>query len=126
MKLKMITPDTILFDGNTKRIHVAEPEGTFSILDRHAPLLMVVKHFVLTLLTETDELTYIAAGAGVLKVLNNEVSLIVDYGAVGASKEQAKTNLAHLKEEIIQRRTHLGDDTIANLELELMRMTQNL
>jgi len=126
MKLKVITPDNTLFDGAIERINIAERLGAFTILKGHAPLIVVVKNSVSTIQTESGELTYIATGFGTLKVLNNEVSLIVDYGAIGASKEEAKTSLMNLRKEIAQNNGSLGDDTVANLEMELIKRMQEL
>jgi len=126
MKLKVITPDVTLFEGNIKSINIAERGGSFTILKGHAPLIVVVRDPVSTIQTETDELTYIAAKFGTLKVLDNEVSLIVDYGVDGTSKEDARTNLENLRNEIIQNSDNLGDDTIANLEIELLKRMQKL
>lgn len=126
MKLKIITPDTTLFEGNIKSINMSETAGSFSILKGHAPLITVLKDFVSTIQSETGELTYIAAGSGTFKVLNNEASLIVDYGVVGTSKEDAKENLENLREEIAKNSNNLGDDTVANLEIKLMKMVQEL
>jgi len=126
MKLKVITPDHTLFDGNIKRINVAEREGSFSILKGHAPLIVIIKNAVTTIQTETGDLTYIATGFGTLKVLNNEISLIIDYGVAGTSKEEAKTNLENLKDEIAKNNNDLGDDLVANLEIELLKRMQQL
>ena len=126
MKLKVITPDSTLFKDNIKSINIAEKVGSFSVLKGHAPLIAVVKDFVSTIQTEAGVLTYIAASSGILKVLNDEVSLIVDYGVVASSKEEASNNLASLRKEIAQNTNNLGDDTIANLEIELMKRMQEL
>lgn len=126
MKLKMITPDATLFEGDIKSINIAERAGSFSILKGHAPLITVLKDFVSTIHPEAGELIHIAAGSGTFKVLNNEASLIVDYGVVGTSKEDAKMNLKNLREEIAQNSGDLGDETIAKLEIKLMTMAQDL
>jgi len=126
MRLKVITPDLTLFDGTIERINIAERAGSFSILNGHAPLITIVKDFMSTIQTEAGDLTYIAAGFGTLKVLNNEVSLIVDYGVVGINKAEAKDNLMNLRKEIAQNSDYLGDDTIANLEIRLLKLTQDL
>ena len=126
MKLKVITPDQTLFEGNIESINIAERLGAFTILKKHAPLIVVVKNSVSTIQTENGDLTYIASRFGTLKVLNNEVSLIVDYGAVGTSKEEAKTNLEGLRKEISQNSENLGDDTVAVLEMELIKRMQEL
>jgi F-type H+-transporting ATPase subunit epsilon len=124
MKLKVITPDAPLWSGNITSINIAEKEGSFSILKGHAPLITVVKNVLATITIETGEVIYIAAGSGIIKVLTNEVSVIIDYGVIGNSKEEAKNNLVNLREVMIQNSSNLGDDTIANLEIELMRLTK--
>ena len=126
MKLKIITPNQTLFEGKIQSINIAERTESFSILNGHAPLMTVIKDFVSTVQAENGELIYMAANLGTLKVLNNEASLIIDHGVMGASKEQARANLAHLKKEIENNQNNLGDDTIANLEIKLMRMTRDL
>ena len=126
MKLKVITPDHTLFEGNVERINIAEREGAFEVLKRHAPLITVIKNFVSTIQKENGELTHIAAGSGTLKVLNNEVFLIVDYGVVGGDKEEAKTNLINLRREIAQNYGSLGDDTVAKLETLLMKRMKEM
>ena len=126
MRLKVITPDSTLFDGNIESINIAERTGGFSILKGHAPLISIVKDFVSTIRTETSDLRYIAAGSGTLKVLDDEIFLIIDYGVVGASKKDARANLASLRKEIAENSENLGDDTVANLEIELMRRMKEL
>jgi len=126
MKLKVITPDHTLFEGNIKKINISEQLGSFTVLKGHAPLITIVKDSVSTIQKEEGDLTYIAARFGTLKVLNNEISLIVDYGVIGTSKEEAKTNLVNLRKEITQNNDSLGDDTVANLEIELIKRMQEL
>ena len=126
MRFKVVTPDSTLFNGNIQGLNIAEKVGAFSILKGHAPLITVVKDFVTTIQTEAGDLTYISASSGTLKVLDNEAALIVDYGVVGSSKEEAAEHLLQLRKEIAQNSGDLGDDTIANLEIELMKRMQEL
>jgi len=126
MKLKVITPDSTLFNDHATRLNIAERIGSFSILSNHAPLITVIKDFVSTIQTEADDLTFIAANSGTLKVLNNEVSLTIDYGVLGTNKEDAWTNLESLRKEIAEKSGSLGDNTIANLELELMKRIKEM
>lgn len=126
MKLKVITPDTTLWRGTVTSINIADKEGAFTVLKGHAPLITVVKDIVATIRTSSGELSYIATDSGTFKVLNDEISLIVDYGAVSPSKEEARINLVKIKDEITKSNNSLGDDTIANLETQLMKMTQEL
>jgi len=126
MKLKVIAPDNTLFIGNAKSLNIAERFGSFTILSDHAPFITVLKDFVSTIQTEKDDLTYIAANFGALEVLNNEVSVMIDFGVLGTSKEDALENLTNLKQEISAQSDNLGDDTIANLEIELVRRIREM
>ena len=126
MRLKIITPDDTLFEGNITSLNIAERTGGFTILKGHAPLISVVKDFVSTIKTEAGDLTYIACGSGTVKVLDDEIALIIDYGALGSSKEDAKANFEHLREAIAKNNDSVGDDTIANLEIELLRRMKEL
>ena len=126
MKLKVITPDETLFEEEINSLNIAEKFGSFSILKDHAPLIAIVKDFVSTIQTGAGALTYVAASSGTLKVVDNEVSLIIDYGVVASSKEEAKKNLTALRKEMAGSSEDLGDDTIANLEIELVKRMQEL
>jgi len=126
MKLKVITADAILFNDHAKSLNISERTGSFTILKDHAPLITIAKDFVSTVQTETGDLTYIAANFGTLKVLNNEVFLIIDYGVAGTDKENARMNLMNLKKEMVEKHGDLGDDVIANLEFELIKRTREL
>ena len=126
MKLTVITPDKTLFEGDITSINIATSDGSFTILNQHAPLITVVKDAVSTILEKADKRSHIAFASGTVKVLNNEIALIVDYGSVGASKAEALTNLANLQAEIKRNRGDLGDDTILNLEMELRKRMKEM
>ena len=126
MKLNIITPDTTLLATKVTSINIAERVGSFTVLNGHAPLITVIKDFVATIQPETADLTYIAANVGTLKVLDNITSLIVDYGVVGTSKEDAREKLQALRQEIAANIGKTGDKTVANVEVELMRRMKEL
>ena len=126
MRLKVITPDTSLFKDEIQSINIAEHIGGFSILKGHAPFITVVKNFVSTIKLENGNLTFIAANSGTLKVLDDEISLIIDYGVIGTNREEAQEKLIELRQEIAKTSDETGDDTVANLEVELMRRMKEL
>jgi len=126
MKLTVITPDATLLAAEVASINIAEKTGSYTILNDHAPLITVVKNFVATIGQTDTDLTYIAANAGTLKVLDNTVSLIIDYGIAGTSKDDARQKLQFLREEIAANIGNTGDKTVANMEIELMRRMKEM
>jgi len=126
MILKIKTPDAILFDEETTHIKITEKTGGFSILNGHAPLITIVKNFVTTITTKAGDLTFIGANFGTLKILDNEISIFIDYGVIATSKEEAKEKLTQKRQQLINHTGDPGDETIAHLELELLRRMKEL
>jgi len=121
MKLTVITPDDTLLVEEVASINIAEKTGSYTVLNDHAPLITVVKDFVMTIGQIDSGLKYIAANVGTLKVLDNTVSLIIDYGITGTSKDDARQKLQSLRDTIAENIGNIGDKTVANIEVELMR-----
>ena len=126
MKLAILAPDVPLFEGAALSLNIAEPAGSFTILKGHAPFITVIKDFVTTIKTEDGNLRFVAANSGTLKVLDDHITLLVDYGIIATNKEEAQKNLSDLRQAIADDDDATGDDTIANLELELMRRMKEL
>jgi F-type H+-transporting ATPase subunit epsilon len=69
MKLEIISPEKIIYSGNADSVTLPGLLGSFSILDRHAPIISVL---------DRGKLTY--------RVGNESVELLVDGGFVEAKK----------------------------------------
>ena len=121
MKLTVLTPDATLLETEVENININAVDESFTILKRHAPLISVVKDFVATIKTEQSNLKYIAANAGTLNVLHDAVTIFIDYGVVGISKEDAREKLNARRKELIAESDEVDDDVIARMELELIR-----
>ena len=126
MKLTVITPDETLLATEVTSINIHEKTGSFTVLRGHAPLITVVKDFVATIGAPDSDLTYIAANAGTLKILDNTAALIIDYGIVGTSKTDAREKLQSRRDEIAAKIGNTGDNTVANVEVELMRRMKEM
>ena len=120
MKLIVLTPDATLVELDVVSVNVAETGNAFTILKNHAPLISVAKKFVVTIKTVDHEIIYIAANAGTIKVLDNKTTIIIDYGVVGETKDEVKATLESLTTDVAQN-DDSDDNTIANLEIELIR-----
>lgn len=73
MNLRIITPHGIKFEGEVSRIQFPADTGLMEILDGHAPLIAAVREGEAML---DDNL--IDIGGGVLKVENNNVTIVCE------------------------------------------------
>ena len=121
MKLTVLTPDATLLTTEITSINIGAKAGSFTILANHAPLITTAKDFVMTIATKTDDLKYIAASVGTIKVADNTVAVIIDYGIAGSSRDDAQNALLALRQKIAAGGLEADDSTVANLELELIR-----
>ncbi|MFK8161181.1 MAG: F0F1 ATP synthase subunit epsilon [Lewinella sp.] len=95
MQISVLTPDRTIFSGSIKSVSLPGVEGSFQLLNNHAPLVSALSQGKVTLETAGGAYTFFdedtnatAEGAdarsltftidqGFVEVLNNEVNLLV-------------------------------------------------
>ena len=78
MRLKVLTPEAVVFDGTAKSIVAPASDGWVGVLPGHAPLLTLIGEGPLTAESESgDRLRHHIAG-GVMRVESNEVTILAD------------------------------------------------
>ena len=96
MKISVLTPDRTIFSGNVSKVGLPGTDGSFQLLDNHAPLVSSLTAGRVTLLTAAGEYSYydedksgmikentanraltFSIDRGFVEVLNNEVNLLV-------------------------------------------------
>jgi F-type H+-transporting ATPase subunit epsilon len=83
MTLEILTPEKKLYSGEVYGIQLPGIDGSFEILDKHAPLVAALgKGNVKVLLTKTNSSAYTIEG-GFVEVINNKATVLVE-GAVAA------------------------------------------
>ncbi len=78
MKLEIITPDKKLFEGEVKSAIFPGAEGSFGVLDKHAPLVSVLKSGKIELIDNSNEKKEFTIKGGVAEVINNKVVVLAD------------------------------------------------
>lgn len=73
MKLNIITPRGISYNGEVSRVQLRSTTGLLEVLDNHAPMIAEVKAGTIV----TDKET-IDCGDGVMRVQNNEVEIVCE------------------------------------------------
>jgi F-type H+-transporting ATPase subunit epsilon len=76
MKLEIITPDKKLYEGEVKSAVFPGSEGSFGVLDNHAPMIATLKAGRVELTeTSNNRITFEVKG-GVVEVLKNKVVVL--------------------------------------------------
>jgi len=79
MRLEIITPDTTLFSGeNVDLVQLPGIDGSFEVLDHHAPLISVLKKGSVKVLIKGDNPKYFEINGGVIEVLNDKVLILAE------------------------------------------------
>ncbi|MCP9236336.1 F0F1 ATP synthase subunit epsilon [Lewinella sp. JB7] len=96
MKISVLTPDRTIFTGNVTKVSLPGTDGSFQLLDNHAPLVSSLTAGRVTVVTGSGEYSYynedtsgmkkestpsrsltFSIDRGFVEVLNNEVNLLV-------------------------------------------------
>lgn len=73
MKLQIITPTGIQYDGEIQRLQFASATGLMEVLPGHAPMIAELK--ACTMQTDTQGLD---VGNGVVRILNDEIKVVCE------------------------------------------------
>jgi F-type H+-transporting ATPase subunit epsilon len=78
MQLEIITPDKKVFSGDVKSVTVPGTNGTFQVLNNHAPIISTLKKGIMKYVTATEGETKIPVKSGVIEVLKNKVIVLLE------------------------------------------------
>jgi F-type H+-transporting ATPase subunit epsilon len=77
MKLEILTPDKTVFDGDVSSVTVPGVQGSFEILNNHAPIISILDDGKVTIRTGKSEEKIFIKG-GVVEVLDNKIMLLAE------------------------------------------------
>jgi F-type H+-transporting ATPase subunit epsilon len=77
MFLEILTPEKKIFEGTVSIATFPGADGSFQVLDNHAPLISLLKEGVVEYKSKDSKET-IAITGGVVEVLSNKVVLLAD------------------------------------------------
>lgn len=77
MNLQIITPDSRIFDGEASLVKLPGIDGSFEVLENHAPLISVLKSGELKVIKADKTTAFFPIKGGVVEVLNNKVLILV-------------------------------------------------
>jgi len=78
MFLEIITPDKKLFSGKVKSIKLPGADGSFGMLNKHAPIISSLKKGVVKVVDENNVTENFAINGGVIEMVNNKAILLAE------------------------------------------------
>lgn len=78
LKLKIVSPERVEFDGEVTSVFVPGTLGNFEILIDHAPIISSLEKGAVEYVTDTGEKKTLIINGGFVEVQRNVVSLCVE------------------------------------------------
>ena len=79
MKLEILTPDSVVFTGeNITLVQLPGIDGSFEIMNDHAPLISVLKKGDIKVLTKDGSPQFFSINVGIIEVLNNKIQVLAE------------------------------------------------
>ena len=76
MNLQIVTPDQSIFDGEASLVKLPGIDGSFEIMENHAPLISVLKEGELKVIKADKSEAFFPIKGGVVEVLKNKVLIL--------------------------------------------------
>ncbi len=78
MVLEILTPEKKIFSGDVYGVQLPGIDGSFEVLERHAPLISALKAGKLKILKDKNVTSSYDIQSGFVEVLNNVTSVLVE------------------------------------------------
>jgi F-type H+-transporting ATPase subunit epsilon len=78
MELEIISPDKKLFTGEVKSVKLPGADGSFGVLNRHAPIISSLKKGVVKVIDNSNAVHNFEIKGGVVEVQNNKMIVLAE------------------------------------------------
>ena len=83
MQIEILTPEKKLFAGDVYGVQLPGVNGSFEVLEKHAPLVSALGSGILKLLLDrTGKSSKYSIAGGFIEVLNNKVTILLEGAEV--------------------------------------------
>ena len=76
MTIEIINPDETIFSGEADVIQLPGKDGSFEILNNHAPLISVLKEGKIKVVDKNKNTQFFEIKGGVIEVLRNKILIL--------------------------------------------------
>ena len=77
MKVKIIKPDAVVYEGETKLVQLPGIDGLFEMLNNHAPIISALKKGKIRVVDTENKTLYFDINSGVVKGEKNQILILV-------------------------------------------------
>ncbi|MCF8368408.1 MAG: ATP synthase F1 subunit epsilon [Bacteroidales bacterium] len=78
MNVEIINPDKTVFSGEASVVQLPGKDGSFEILNNHAPLISVLKQGKVKIVNTQNETLYFEIKGGVIEVQKNKILILAE------------------------------------------------
>jgi F-type H+-transporting ATPase subunit epsilon len=78
MIVEIITPDKVVFEGEADLVRLPGIDGSFEILDHHAPLVSILGEGEIKVIDPKKKEHMVPVNGGVIEVANNHVKILAE------------------------------------------------
>jgi F-type H+-transporting ATPase subunit epsilon len=78
VKLEILTPEKLLFEGKINSLNVPGSKGSFTVLRNHAPIISTLEKGKIKIVTELNKTEFIEILGGIIEVKKNSIILLAD------------------------------------------------
>ena len=78
MLLEIVSPDAIIYTGNVTLVQLPGIDGSFELMNNHAPLISVLKQGKIKIIDTDDKTQYFDIKGGVLEVKDNRAIVLAE------------------------------------------------
>lgn len=76
MTIEIINPDETIFSGEADLVQLPGKDGSFEILNNHAPLISVLKEGKIKVIDKSKNTQFFEIKGGVIEVLRNKILIL--------------------------------------------------
>lgn len=78
MHLEIVTPEKHVYSGEIKSAQFPGTDGSFGVLDDHAPIISTLKEGEIKIVEENNDEKIFDIKGGVVEVLNNRIIVLAE------------------------------------------------
>ena len=113
MKLEIVTPGGIIYNGDIKQVTLPGEQGEFGVLPEHASLVSLLHAGVIDIETVDSKAVLVAINSGYVKIDENKALCIVD-GAVALTDEEGSISESIQEAKDLLKSAEVSSATMAN------------
>ncbi len=78
MQLEILSPERKIFSGNVYGVQLPGTEGSFEILENHAPMIASLGKGKMKIIKDRSQTDMYEISAGFVEILNNKATVLIE------------------------------------------------